>query len=273
MRRSDAFAVAVLVAISLVASGCSRLSFVKPRLKRHNYQQVAPDYSVRDDPNENGRMAAIDHVAVSQQHLRVGELVQAQKEAEAALKADPGSADAHMLMGMIAEQQGRAAQAGGHYAKAVALAPTRGTAVNDYGAWLCGHGQAAQSIPLVDRARADPGYRTPGAALGNAGSCALAAGQDQLAARYLQAALQLDPTDAVALAAMAESQFRAGHYMEARAFSERRLSVAPPSVKVLQLASQIEQKLGDTAAAARYVQRIGQEFPRKAPVSPGDASH
>jgi type IV pilus assembly protein PilF len=272
MRRLDACLVAALVSIAVVAGGCSRLTFVKPRLKRHNYQQVAPDYSVRDDPNESGRMASIDHVAVSQQYLRSGDLGKAQAEAQAALKADPGSANAHMLMGMIAEQQGHAAQAGGHYAKAVALAPTLGTALNNYGAWLCGNGQAAQSLALFDRALADPGYRTPAAALGNAGSCALTAGQNGLAARYLQAALQLDPADAVALAAMAESQYRAGNYMEARAFSERRLAVAPASVKVLQLASQIEQKLGDTAAAARYVQRIGQEFPRKTPVSPGDAS-
>jgi len=272
MRRLDACLVAGVVAIALVASGCSRLTFVKPNLKRHNYQQTAPDYTLRDDPNEAGRMAAIDHVAVSQQHLRAGQLAQAQADAEAALKADPSSPDAHMLMGMIAEQQGHEPQAGAHYAKAVALAPTLGTALNDYGAWLCGNGQAAQSLPLFDRALADPGYRTPADALGNAGSCALTAGQDALAARYLQAAVQLDPDNAVALAAMAESQYRAGHYMEARAFSERRLAIAPASVKVLQLASQIEQKLGDTAAAARYVQRIGQEFPRTAPVSPGDAS-
>jgi type IV pilus assembly protein PilF len=39
---------------------------------------------------------------------------------------------------------------------------------------------------------------------------------------------------------------------------------------VLQLASQIEQKLGDTAAAARYVQRIKAEFPEKQTVPPGD---
>jgi type IV pilus assembly protein PilF len=41
---------------------------------------------------------------------------------------------------------------------------------------------------------------------------------------------------------------------------------------VLQLASQIEQKLGDTVAAARYVQRIGAEFPQTPAVPSGDAS-
>ncbi|MGD5980630.1 type IV pilus biogenesis/stability protein PilW, partial [Xanthomonas citri pv. citri] len=48
---------------------------------------------------------------------------------------------------------------------------------------------------------------------------------------------------------------------EARAFSERRLAVEPISAEALMTASQIEEKLGDRAAAARYVQRMRAEFP------------
>ena len=270
MRRLDFVAASML--LILIASSCSRLTFVKPNLKRHNYQQVAPDYTVSDDPKDAQRVASIDHVALGGQFLGAGRVDEAAVEAQAALKGDPKSADANILLGMIAEQRGNQAEAGARYAKAVALAPTRGTALNDYGAWLCSNGHAAESLPMFDRALADPGYSTPAGALANAGSCSQTAGQTQRAATYLENALQFDPTNPVALEAMAESRFRAGQYMEARAFSERRLSAAPPSVKVLQLASQIEQKLGDTAAAARYVQRIGQEFPQSRPVSPGDAS-
>lgn len=264
--------IALVVLVTFAVGSCSRLTFVKPKLKRHNYQQVAPDFNVRDDPHDAQRVAAFDHVAVAEQQLGAGRLDEAQAEAQAALKADPKSPDAYGLMGMIAEQRGNKAAAGGYYAKAVALAPTRGTALNNYGAWLCGNGRAAESLALFDRAVGDPEYNTPADAMANAGSCALTAGQDQVAARALQGALQIDPANVGALAAMARLQFRQGNYLQARAFSERRLAVAPASVTVLQLASQIEQKLGDTAAAARYVQRIGQEFPQERPVSPGDAS-
>jgi type IV pilus assembly protein PilF len=163
---------------------------------------------------------------------------------------------------MIAEQRGKAAEAGTHYAKAMELAPARGALLNNYGAWLCGNGRAAESLVLFDRALADPGYRTPGAALANAGSCALTAGQAARADRDLRRALQYDPANPTALAALAELEYGAGDYMQARAFSERRLAAAPATLQVLQLASQIEQKLGDTAAAARYVQRIRTEFPQ-----------
>src|SRR5512141_2696150 len=109
-----------------VATGCSRLTFVKPNLKRHNYQQVAPDYTVHDDPKDAQRVAAIDHVALAGQLLGAGRVDEAAAEAHAALKSDPQSADANILLAMIAEQRGRVAEAGSLYAKAVALAPSRG---------------------------------------------------------------------------------------------------------------------------------------------------
>jgi type IV pilus assembly protein PilF len=56
-------------------------------------------------------------------------------------------------------------------------------------------------------------------------------------------------------------RYSQARYMDARAFSERRLAAAPASADALLLASQIEDKLGDSAAAARYVRRLGEEFP------------
>ena len=270
MRPRNVIACLVVAAIAVTA-GCSRLTFVKPKFK-NEYHRTAPDYTVRDDPKDAQRIAAIDQLTLAQESLQAGRLDEAQSRAEAARKADPGSADAYTLLAMIQDQRGNVAQAGTYYAKAAALAPTQGAALNNYGAWLCGNGRPAESLALFDRALADQAYQTPVMALANAGSCALDAGQNVRASRDLTQALQLDPNNPVALAAMALGQFRAGHYLEARAFSERRLAVAPASVKVLQLASQIEQKLGDTAAAARYVQRIGAEFPQQRTGPTGDAS-
>jgi type IV pilus assembly protein PilF len=270
--RLRSLVVGTAVVLALLAAGCSRLTFIKPKYK-NDFHSTAPDYQVRNDPKDAQRIVAIDEVAMAEQGLRAGKADEAETHAKAALKADPASADAYTLLAMIQDQRGNAAQAGPLYAKAVALAPARGITLNNYGAWLCSNGRAAESLPLFERAASDPGYATPAAAVANAGSCALRLGQDALAARYLAQALQWDPSNPVALEAMAESRFRAGQYLEARAFSERRLSVAPASVKVLQLASQIEQKMGDTAAAARYVQRIATEFPQQRAVPTGDASH
>lgn len=255
-------AIACAVLVCMVAAGCSRLTFIKPKLERGEYTRVAPEYTVREDPQEQKRVAAMERVALAEQRLRSGQLDQAESEANAALKADPASADAHTLLAVIAERRGDAARAGSHYARAVTLAPTRGATLSNYGAWLCGNGRVAESLPLFDRALADPGYRTPGVALANAGSCALTAGQTARAERDLRRGLQYDPANPTALEALATLEYRAGDYLQARAFSERRLAAAPATPEALRLASQIEHKLGDTAAAARYVQRIRTEFPQ-----------
>ena len=103
----------------------------------------------------------------------------------------------------------------------------------------------------------------PGEAQANAGSCALDAGQRTCRTRPACGA-RGGPANPVALESMAQLSYRQGRYMEARAFAERRIAAAPATRSVLQLASQIEVKLGDRAASDRYLQRIRQEFPQEA---------
>ena len=55
---------------------------------------------------------------------------------------------------------------------------------------------------------------------------------------------------------MATLQFARNQYLDARAFAERWLAIAPSDAEGLQLASRIEQKLGDNVAAQRYLSRL-----------------
>lgn len=269
--RREAFIACVIVACLLVAA-CSRLTFIRPDASRGGSERVAPEYDFRDDERTKSRMAVQDHVRMGQMRFRAGQFDQAEVQARAALKADPKSADAYTLLGLVEERHGNNAEAGEHYAKAAALAPGAGAALNNYGAWLCRNGRAQESLAWFDRALADRSYATPASALANAGACAGMAGQYDRVERDLRAALSLDPENAVALEAMAEHQFRNGRYLEARAFSERRLGSAPADASALLLASQIEDKLGDKAAAARYVQRLRTEFPQARTAQPGEGS-
>ena len=261
-------AVAIAIVLALATSGCASMSrkftFLRPDVSRKDYTQVAPDYDVGGGKGRSSTLAAMDRLALAEQHLRSGQYAQAEAETKAALKLDPKSADAYTLLAVIADQRGQKAQAGAHYAKAIALAPERGSVLNNYGAWLCGNGRAGESLGWFDRALADPSYANPASARANAGSCAVDAGQPGRAERDLRLALAQDPTNATALAAMARSAFGSGRYLEARAFSERRLAAAPPTAESLRLASQIEQKLGDNQASARYLQQITAQFPQGA---------
>lgn len=245
----------------LVATGCNRLTFVRPDLDSRDYDRVAPEYHVSDD--RRGRRSttrAALTVNDGQRALLAGDHEAAEAAARAALKQDDSSAAAHTLMAAVYDHQRRVDQAGAHYRRAAELNP-RGAQFNNYGIWLCAQGRAAESLDWFDRALSDGGYATPVYAIANAGACADKAGLGDKAQLYLDAALKLDPENPVALAAMAEREFRAGRAFQARAFSQRRLAAAPADPRALMLASQIEEQLGDKDAADRYVQRLRAEFP------------
>lgn len=267
MRHKRVIVLSVLLAVA--ASGCSRLTFVKANPDRGDYERTAQDVEVHETREAKQRTAARNRVAMAQSRLARGDLDAAEAEVRLALKQQPDSADAYTLLAVITERRGRSVEAGAHYQRAAELAPANGGVLNNYGAWLCGNGRAAESLAWFDRALAAPGYQSPGSALANAGACAEQGGQPGRVEQYLRAAIGYDPENAVALGALAQHEYRAGRYMDARAFSQRRLSAAPADASALVLASQIEEKIGDTAAAARYVRRLREEFPGGVPGNPG----
>jgi type IV pilus assembly protein PilF len=55
---------------------------------------------------------------------------------------------------------------------------------------------------------------------------------------------------------MAALEFESCHDLEARAFVERWLALAPDDAAGLSLAAQTEQKIGDNVAASRYRSRL-----------------
>lgn len=267
MRRSALLLLALVVA----ASGCSRLTFIRPDPdKRESEGRTAPTYEVHDSPEVKQRQSARTHLLLAQRELGRGNLDAAEAEARQARDAAPESGDAWSMLALLAERRGRTAEAGELHRRAAELAPRDGGTLNNYGAWLCTNGHAAESLVWFDRALAAPGYRTPAAARANAGACAEKAGQLERAERDLRMAIAADPGNAVALGAMARVAFRTGQYMDARAFSQRALAAGAVDPAALLLASQIEQKLGDTAASARYVRRLRDEFPGAVPGTPGE---
>lgn len=224
----------------------------------------APVYSVGDPESVRREVRWRDLLTLATRDMQVGNLDAAERKVREALKLAPEAPDALVLQAGIDDRRGRTRQAGENFRKAAELAPQRGDVLNNYGAWLCQQGQPAESLVWFDRALQAPGYATPGEAQANAGSCALDAGQLERAERDLRAALVAAPANPVALESMAQLSFRQGRFMEARAFAERRIAAAPATRSVLQLASQIEARLGDRAASDRYLQRIRQEFPQEA---------
>jgi len=270
MRQPKLLVLSLIVA--LLATACSRLTFIRPKGGVEEFSSAKSQYSVSDSKATKQRLAEQDSLGLAEQRLRVGDLDAAELEASRALKLNSQSAGAHTLLAIVADRRGQAKVAGEHYKRAVELAPADGGMLNNYGAWLCGNGFPAEALVWFDRAIVAPGYGGQAGALANAGGCALQTGQYERVETDLRKALALDPTNAYALVSMARNELRLGRDMGARAFIERRLAAAPDDAGVLQLAADIETKLGDKAAAEKYRQRLRAEFPDAAAAGPGDSA-
>ena len=252
----------VLILTVVVASGCGRnKSYVRTSLGKQHYTDPVVDRigegKGRRDNNASLQLALAEVLEA----LNKGDFDAATQQANDLVKRQPNSADAHTYLAVVLDKSGDSEGAGKHYLRATELAPGNGGMLGNYGIWLCEQGRAAESLAWFDRALAMPDFANSPVILANSGACANKVGQQQRAERDLRRAIELDPGNPIALGALAEREFNAGNAFEARAFSERRLAAAPADAKALQLASQIEQKLGDSSAAARYVSRLKAEFP------------
>src|SRR5690606_9897922 len=241
MRRFELPLLMTCCVLLLTACIAQQATIKPPKLR--GSERIAPVYHLEDSAEVKRRVQVSDLQARAAQRYALGELDQTQELALKALKLDPSAVDALSLLAAVHSARGEAQAAGERYRRAAEIAPDRGDALNNYGAWLCANGHAAEALVWFDRALLAPGYATPAAALANAGGCALDSGQVERAQRDLGHALALEPTNAYALASMARLEFQHGRYLQARAFNQRRLAAAPADPSVLQLAVKIEDRL------------------------------
>src|SRR3546814_2290573 len=104
-------AIACALSLVLLASACSRLTFVKPDMGSREYEDLTPDYEFRDTPETRRRTEVRGHLALATNAFRRGLLDEAAKEAGAALEIDERSADAHTLLAVVEDRRGKLGRA------------------------------------------------------------------------------------------------------------------------------------------------------------------
>lgn len=212
--------------------------------------------------------AAETNLKLGQAYMQQGQLELALDKLQKAIALDPKSSSAHTVLAVLLERIGRTEQAGRHYAEAVELAPTDGSALNNRGAFLCRAGAYAEADALFQKALQDPFYRTPASALANAGVCADEAGDTASAERYFRRTLDFEPRNLTALLRLSQIHYDKQDFLRARAFLQRMEGAGGVSPVALELGARIEEQLGDGEAARRYRRRLGAEFPDFIPQDP-----
>ncbi|MEO7252179.1 MAG: type IV pilus biogenesis/stability protein PilW [Arenimonas sp.] len=214
--------------------------------------------------SEDGSM----NLGLGQGLLQANDIKRASERARMALASDPGSADVHALMAMIHARNGLNDKATHEFDRALKLAPSNPSILNAHAAWLCEHGHYTQADAEFTRALRDPAFAWRQQGLSNAGRCAHLARHWSQAEAYLRKALELEPEDGPVLLLLADSELQQGQILEAQAFIQRRDSLGSDA-QTLELAARIEEAANSPLGAARYRQRLHDEFPDHVPAAQG----
>ncbi len=215
-----------------------------------------------DDEGElNRKRLAALNVQLGAGYMREGRYDVALERLNKALQYDPKSADAHTVMAVLHERIGQPDEAERYYRKAVDLQPDNGEARNNLGTFLCRQQKFEQAEAHFRAAWTNPFYKTPVVALTNAGSCAMKAGRQEQAERYLRQAVRLDPVFPDALFLLARLLHEQGEHFKARAFMQRYEATGQVRPDAYWLAYRIEHALGDQRASRAYADKLRNQFP------------
>ncbi len=203
--------------------------------------------------DETGQLGAVEkrespadtYIQLAAEYLRLNNMPVALIKAKKAVEADPGNANAWLVLGLVYERLGEVDKALAAYRKGVSADGRNPYVLNAYGTLLCKQKEYKESLEAFEKALKNPLYDTPWVALTNAGHCALQAGDQLKAEKYLLRALQANPEFAPALAQMAQISYDQGKYLSARAYIQRFREVARPTAPILYLSILTERKLGD----------------------------
>ena len=135
-----------------------------------------------------------------------------------AIKEDPKLAVGWYSMAYYLEKTGNINAADQYYQKAVSVEPHSGSAINNYGTFLCRTGKYQAAIDTFLRAANEPNYLQSASAYENAGICALKIPNNTLALKYFHEALDNNPSMPFSLLSLARLYHQTGNEASAEKY-------------------------------------------------------
>lgn len=201
------------------------------------------------------------HLQLGVRYLSMNKLELAKENLLLALKDNSGNAQAHNALAFLYEKLNQADNAKDHYETALSLASDDLGVQNNFGRFLCEHGEFEEGMALLSKASVNPLNDRQWLALTNAGRCALGMGQKPQAENYFRQALQLNNAYAPALSEMQKIAYEKSDFWAAKGFLQRYLSVADHTPETLWIAAQVERALGNRELAREYKSLLLEKFP------------
>ena len=211
------------------------------------------------DPNLRAKI----HTELAAAYFEIGNMAVALEELRIALESNPKYTQAYSLRGLVHANLREFDQAEEQFRKALDLSPHDAEVNNNYGWFLCHTGKERQSITYFLNALKNPLYATPEKAYGNAGRCALKAGDLEGAEHYLKQAIKMSRGgDLMPHLQLAAVNYQRGNLQLARQQTMAVLrAMSAPSPEVIWLALRIERKLGNRTEEGAMAARLRSLYP------------
>lgn len=212
----------------------------------------------------NDTDAAVANVKLGVAYMQQGNMKLAKEKLERAEKQDPKNLEVHTSLAFLYERLNMPEEAEREYQAALRVQPGSADVANNYAVFLCRSGKVDQAIKLFDTAAHDQLYRTPWAAHTNAAVCLRANKRSGEAAPYLERALGMRPDYAEAVMELGDLQLELGHPDIASNVVDRYLALGRVSADVLLVGVRAALARGDRAGAENYARRLRRDFPNAA---------
>jgi len=205
------------------------------------------------------------NVDLAAEYYRQGRMDIALSNVKKALRADPESVDAHVLIALIYNQIEEKSLAREHFESAVEYVQSDSVAYgqvhNNFGAFLCANDQYIEAQEHFSLAVENKLYQTPEAAYENAGLCALNKPDADQARLFFNKALKINFNLPRALIEMVKLDVEVKKYADAKIIMQRFHKNNETSSQSLWLAFQIENGLGNKDKAQILLAQLKEDFP------------
>jgi type IV pilus assembly protein PilF len=194
-------------------------------------------------------------------YLEVGDTQNARRPLERALKIDPRSSEAHVLMATIYLADGDKHLAEQEYKTALHDDPKSAMARNNYGTFLFAEGRYKDARSQLKQATDDPKYARRAQAFENLGLTELKLDETADAEHSFRRALMLNNQLPRCYLELAQIEFAAGNFAAAKENFDRYNDLAKPTPRSLWFGIRLSRVLHDQDQLASYAIALRNLFP------------
>ena len=194
-------------------------------------------------------------------YMENGEFERARPALERALKLDPRSPEANVLMGLLNESQSDFELAEEHYKIALASDSKNPQALNNYASFLFGQERYSEAVNMLRQLVDISGYRARSQAYENLGLAELKVGEVTEAEAAFRHALRLNSAQSRSSLELADLAYAQGNYAAAISYYDDFRTQARQSARSLCLGLKLAQINGDYDQVASYAMALNNLFP------------